>query len=165
MRKAAYSLAVGCKAKVIVEIGVWKGELSQKLLKVPSLKELHLIDPWKQYPGCGNLIALNNFTQVYRWAQGRDNVFVHRMTSEHAASTLDIVADFVFIDGDHAEEAVAIDIECWGPRVARGGILAGDNYEMVGVYNAVNKMLPKHTVLLEEQVSQVWVVRKDKGEL
>ena len=41
------------KNSVGAEIGVWKGSLSQKALKIVRPKEFHLIDPWKFLPEFG----------------------------------------------------------------------------------------------------------------
>lgn len=36
--------------------------------------------------------------------------------------------DFVFIDGDHAEQAVRDDLTAWYPKIKRGGLFAGHDY-------------------------------------
>lgn len=35
------------KASVCAEIGVWKGEFSERIYKITEPKQLHLIDPWE----------------------------------------------------------------------------------------------------------------------
>jgi hypothetical protein len=40
--------------------------------------------------------------------------------------------DFVFIDGDHAKDAVTADIFAWFPKLKPGGLLAGHDYKMTG---------------------------------
>jgi len=57
----------------------------------------------------------------------------------------DASLDFVFIDGDHAYDAVAADIQAWLPKLKIGGVLAGHDYghsSWPGVGMAVNDNLP-----------------------
>eukprot|EP00931_Biecheleriopsis_adriatica_P010600 TRINITY_DN111675_c0_g1_i1.p1 TRINITY_DN111675_c0_g1~~TRINITY_DN111675_c0_g1_i1.p1 ORF type:complete len:452 (-),score=61.71 TRINITY_DN111675_c0_g1_i1:235-1590(-) len=55
--------------------------------------------------------------------------------------------DLVFIDGDHEEDAVHLDLQAWVPRVRSGGIVAGHDYGYLGVIKAVNDYLPKGKTL------------------
>ena len=49
----------------------------------------------------------------------------------------------VFIDADHSEEGCGGDIAAWLPKVAPGGIIAGDDYwAFPGVKAAVDKLVP-----------------------
>lgn len=61
----------------------------------------------------------------------------------------------VFIDADHREEYVAADIAAWLPKVKRGGILAGHDYDEPGVIAAVAK-----AGLKVETMGRCWVHRK-----
>lgn len=50
--------------------------------------------------------------------------------------------DMVFIDAAHDTASVARDIEAWLPKIAKGGILAGDDYPMASVRAAVDARVP-----------------------
>lgn len=63
--------------------------------------------------------------------------------------------DAVFIDADHREEYVSADIAAWLPKVKRGGILAGHDFDEVGVATAVAK-----SGLPVETMGRCWVYRK-----
>jgi predicted O-methyltransferase YrrM len=70
-----------------------------------------------------------------------------RIQSSNAAALLarqGIAADFIFIDGDHAYEAVRSDITNFLPLLAPGGIFAGHDYDenWPGVMRAVDELLP-----------------------
>jgi predicted O-methyltransferase YrrM len=49
----------------------------------------------------------------------------------------DASLDFVMIDGDHSYEACLADIDAWLPKVKKGGVIAGDDYNWSGVKRAV----------------------------
>jgi len=40
--------------------------------------------------------------------------------------------DLVFIDGDHSYEMVKLDIELWLPKIKKGGIMCGHDYNWIG---------------------------------
>jgi hypothetical protein len=72
--------------------------------------------------------------------------------------------DFVFIDGDHAKDAVTADIFAWLPKLKPGGLLAGHDYRMTqqthlaGVTEAVESCWPG-VDLSTPLHPQVWVKR------
>ncbi len=57
--------------------------------------------------------------------------------------------DFCFIDGSHEYEDVKKDILAYLPKVKKGGILAGHDYDRIwqGVINAVDEILGKVEVM------------------
>ena len=145
----------------IAEIGFWKCELSRKIWNVEHVDELHLIDP----------LSLNSVTIVYEnkifkmtmggacdMNQGElDALFdwlvkgapekakFYRMTSEQASKKIkDLSLDFVFIDAVHFYENCKQDIGLWLPKIADGGMIAGDDFSarFEGVARAVKEMLP-----------------------
>lgn len=52
--------------------------------------------------------------------------------------------DFVYIDASHLYADVKNDIEAWLPKVKKGGIISGDDYNSAEVARAVREMLPQH---------------------
>jgi predicted O-methyltransferase YrrM len=68
--------------------------------------------------------------------------FIGKPSVRAAASFEDGVLDFVFIDADHAYEAVKADIGAWLPKVRAGGFITGHDYDRVkfpGVIRAVDE--------------------------
>lgn len=68
--------------------------------------------------------------------------------------------DAVFIDAAHDYESVRADILAWLPKVKSGGIIAGHDYDEVGVFNAVHglrqdRKLPNRV----ETMGRCWYVR------
>lgn len=82
----------------------------------------------------------------------------------------DIRAEFVYLDGDHAYEAVCRDLELWWPVVTDIGILAGHDFHdsQPGVVKAVTEFAVKHgcVVYLTHDTPNSWYIYKtprDRG--
>lgn len=96
-----------------------------------------------------------------------DRARVMRMVSTAACGTFDDQSlDFVFIDGDHTENAVFADLDSWWAKVRPGGVLAGDDYTWDGVEIAVHRFFkdrPETVQILQEagQKHQCFWVRKN----
>lgn len=108
-----------------VEVGVFKGQYSYELLS--------------RWPG--TLIGVDSYNNgtdfhlllnaIHRnrdaITEGRYRIIVHR--SPHAAYLVPDELDFVFLDGDHSHEGIASDIAAWWPKIKRGGLLGGHDFE------------------------------------
>lgn len=137
------------KGAACAEVGVWKGDFSARILEVVKPRKLHLIDPWRAiggdtYEGAryggkldegqAEMDELHDAV-LERFARERRAgvVEVHRLPSVEAAAGLaDGELDFVYVDGDHTYEGVRADLEAYAPKVRPGGLLAGDDYGVVG---------------------------------
>lgn len=115
---------------VCAEIGVWKGDFSSEILnKKPS--QLHLIDPWaEQYENRLYSIPQPEMDAVYNFVKDKFNdnpgVIIHRNYSTKVE--LDVLFDWVYIDGDHNYESVKKDLEFYYKLIKPGGWLCGDDY-------------------------------------
>lgn len=125
---------------VVCEIGVWKGEFSDRILKEKKPKELHLVDPWKFFPqyrtrwyGGAKARSQKDMNKIFKDVKKKfannKNVFIHRTTSEKASRKFkDDYFDFIYIDGNHSYEFVKKDLENYFPKLKKGGVVAGDDY-------------------------------------
>ena len=125
----------------VAEIGVWKGDFSALILREIAPRKLHLIDPWKfygEYPHrrYGGRIARNqdDMDEVFRVVQDRFRdhpaVVIHRETAGTVLPDFDDdYFDWVYVDGNHSYEFVLADLRMCLPKMKRGGIIAGDDYE------------------------------------
>lgn len=70
-------------------------------------------------------------------------------------------AQFVFIDASHKYEQTKADIRLWSRKVQVGSILAGHDYNMDEVGNAVREVIPKSRlqVIETEKGLGVWAVQ------
>lgn len=162
------------EAPVGAEIGVFAGELSQRLLKREDLR-LYLVDSWTaqhapEYAASGDFHAgLSQAKQDYYCRLAKEMVSfagkraqILRQDSREAAQSIpDGSLDFVFIDADHSYEGCRADILAWLPKVKPGGVVSGHDYENTdypkfGVKRAVDELFQE--VELGENFT--WCVRR-----
>jgi len=120
------------------EIGVFRGDFSERILRVAAPRQLFLVDPWKRSEEVASHIWGRETAQekldsmhaaVRARFAARPEVRVERLTSlEFAARLPNQSLDWVYLDGDHREEAVFQDLEAFWPKLRPGGVLAGDDY-------------------------------------
>lgn len=133
------------------ELGVDKGILFSALLE--SCPDLHLtgvdVCPVPHRKQRCEAIA----------AEYADRATLHVMTTESAAELVpDASLDFVFIDADHSEPAVAIDIARWAPKVRTGGWVGGHDYnrKFPGVIAAVDRAYGRRVQTYRGSIWGVW---------
>lgn len=163
---------------VCVEIGVWRGKFSKKLLSRQP-KMLHLVDPWKFFPEYGDRVYgrgqqdQNNqerMDKIYQSVNDKygalENVELHRGTSEEIAPTFaNDYFDFVYIDANHDYEFVKQDLALFFPKTKSGGYIVGDDYNYKrcpngGPKRAVEEMLQEKTVELVSVLNNQFVLKK-----
>lgn len=153
----------------VVELGVFRGLMSEQLLRRHPTLRLWMVDAWQGHaqPGHtrsqGELVA--EAMRRTAFAEGRRTIL--RATSTDAAAQVpDGSFDLVFIDADHAYEAVVEDIELWLPKVRPGGVLGGHDYDDrwtkargYGVVQAVDEAAERHGWDMELGPDTTWYVR------
>jgi hypothetical protein len=158
-----------------VEVGVWKGRMSQQLLSRHPHLRLYLVDLWQ--PGVENVAWMATGSKMAQSPRAEveaaldavvklaeayaPRAFVVREASasaagHHAHGSLDLV----FIDADHSQQAVLADITAWKPKVRPGGWLGGHDYgsaRFPGVKDAVHLVFRREQVQVGE--NNTWWVR------
>lgn len=158
------------RASIGAEIGVHQGDFSEAILEVVAPSRLHLIDPWKHEPSPlyqralyggraehgqdqmdeRHAGVLARFDDEIRAGQ----VVVHRGQSADALAALpDDSLDWVYIDGNHLYEFVALDLELSLRKTRPGGLITGDDYAeggwwQGGVKRAVDELAAAGTAAL-----------------
>jgi len=157
------------------EVGVWKGELSWRLLKALPHTILHLVDPYQvyddKYIGTEQeridrarelaLAAVRPYEEQAIWIP---------MESSLAVETIeDGSLDFVFIDACHSYEFVRQDIRAWYPKVRAGGIVSGHDYNgrgdrrgVFGVKRAVDEWAAEIGIDIHVAPQLVWWTKKEE---
>ena len=123
---------------ICAEVGVWKGEFSEYILReCPS--ELHLIDPWvhQDFPvddpresrvySCGQEEMDRIYNDVVERFKDDNRVRIHKKFSVDIDFP-EYYFDWVYIDGNHSYENVLEDLQHYRPFVKTGGFLCGDDY-------------------------------------
>ncbi len=136
------------KNSLVCEVGVYEGDLSERILKISKPKKLYLVDPWaaittrseKKYNQASQDIRLSNVKEKFKDELSRGQVEIIRKTSDEAATDFPPkFFDFIYIDGDHSYEQVKKDLDTYFTKVKSGGELAGDDYQIPSVKQAVDE--------------------------
>lgn len=158
------------RAGVCAEIGVFKGDFSEAILRVNRPRRLYLIDPW--FPGAADLPQLDadaTYSSVCeRFASeiATGTVVVNREPSATAAGRLaDGTFDWIYIDGDHHYAAVRQDLKLYFPKVKPGGYIVCDDYHFAGnfddgVTRAVDEFVARGTCRKVFKRRSQFVMRK-----
>lgn len=142
-----------------VEIGVFRGEHSEAMLKALASLKLTCIDMWdmhaEQKSDYTKLeIIMNKRLEDIEFSKsikedafqrlsafGKRVEIIQENSVKAAEKFEDESLDFVYIDGDHSEEGCFVDMVAWYPKIANDGYLCGHDYkwEKSGVHKAVEK--------------------------
>lgn len=169
----------GIKKPAGVEVGVFAGDLSKRLLARSDLT-LHMVDSWKEhgqesaYAKSGDFHGALTQEQQDQCLQHTVNVtgfagdrakIIRRGSLSVAKQFEDASLDFVFIDADHTYEAVKADIAAWAPKVKPSGWISGHDYENTeypawGVKKAVDEYANSVGLLIEKGLNFTWFIKK-----
>jgi predicted O-methyltransferase YrrM len=167
--------------KTFVEVGVFLGLsisfLAQKVKSKDGVK-IYGVDLFETWAGQEEIESLYdtkdlsdeerlkklgeykyNFV-VNRLNEVRCNHFVEIIKSDSCAATSlfeNESLDFVFIDGNHRYDYVKKDIEAWLPKIKKGGIISGHDYQAAGVSTAVGETFGDSAKVFKESRS-CWYV-------
>ena len=162
-------------SREVAEIGVWQGELSERILRrCLGVHRLWLVDPWRpvyvtlpdeRWAVCGpgtNSVEMERALSLVRQriAPFVDRVTILRLPSVEAAREIaDGSLDAVLIDALHFENAVMDDIRAWLPKLRPGGLMVGD--DMSDYYPGVKMGVEKVFRDQYRAVGQTWWTTKE----
>ena len=136
-----------------VEIGCWKGKssayMAEKIYNSGKNITFYCVDTWEgtvtedHHQKDAAVIEGKLFDVFRKNMSVFDDMYIPlRMTSLKAADMfMDQWFDFVYIDASHEYQDVKDDINAWLPKVKKGGIIAGDDYNSPQVQQAVHEVL------------------------
>lgn len=130
------------------EIGVSKGDNAEIMLSIFPEAKMYLIDsydlnnPTFQFGGIPTLeergIFIASVKQRFEKYGSRAKLLI--LDSVEASKRFpDDYFDYVYIDAEHDYKSVLRDITAWYPKVKKGGMIAGHDYGVEGVKNAVEE--------------------------
>lgn len=121
-----------------IEIGTCRAESTAYFLeKCPNIDLLTTIDPYKGYQDWNGEITqetVDRFMEVAKknLKQYGKRVKMLREGSVAVAGTFkDESVDFIFVDGDHSYDATLADCEAYYPKLKKGGIFCGHDYQTI----------------------------------
>jgi len=156
-----------------VEIGVYKGEHAESMLKELNIKKLYLIDPYESYAENLNNFPMgekNDLKDIEDEAYAKLIRYNNKIEwiikkSSDAINDIKEKVDFVYIDGNHEYKYVKKDIEDYWKLVKEGGVLGGDDFfngmdnQHDGVINAVIEFATKMNLQLHVEGRDWWMYK------
>jgi len=120
--------------KVGAEIGVYRGEYTEKLCKA-GLK-IFGIDPWLVYKNYQKHPQELPYDKLLRETNEKLKEYDHKIIKKTSMEAIedfeDESLDFVYIDGNHSIRYIVEDIYEWYRKVKKGGVLSGHDYVIRG---------------------------------
>jgi len=121
-----------------VEIGVDQGINAIDILEHwKSVSLLHLIDNYVNSEIYSDHLK-DLKTARKRLKKYEDRISWHIIDSVLASCLFDNASlDFVYIDGNHLYPFVLLDMDAWTPKIKKGGLLCGHDYDKESHYDGI----------------------------
>lgn len=137
-----------------IEIGTCRAESTAYFLdKCVNVDLITTIDPYKGYQDWNGEITqetVDRFMDVAKKNLKKygKRVKMLREESVNAASKFkDESVDFIFVDGDHSYDATLADCEAYYPKLKKGGIFCGHDYQSLeDVKRAIDDFRNKYKI-------------------
>ena len=134
----------------MIEIGSYMGESAMMFATSHLFSKICCIEPFHGYEEFNDIMEYT-WKQVERQFQHNTHPFesiklYQGLSYDLVDSFEDDTFDFVYIDGSHEYESVKRDIQLYLPKLRKGGVIAGHDYnegEWPGVVRAVNETVGK----------------------
>lgn len=153
---------------VLVEVGSYIGESALIFLNSGRVGMLYCVDQWQD--GYDDMDTMSVYLQVAGTKmadaearfdynlRGHSNMLKMKLPSVEAAECFSPGSiDAVYIDACHQYESAKSDLLAWMGKVKSGGIIAGHDWDMVGVHRACLEVLGEPDEVFEDQT---WMYRK-----
>ncbi len=119
--------------KIGVEVGVASGQYSKVISDCNPQMKLYGIDPWASYSDYKDYVKKETFTYLEEEARKRlsrrsNYEFIKEYSVEAMKRFEDNSIDFCYIDANHEDPYITIDIEGWYKKVKSGGIVSGHDF-------------------------------------
>jgi hypothetical protein len=170
------------KKSVGLELGVFKGEYSEQILRIVQPRELHLVDMWwvaygEYYPNWGKYTDFGQLKTRQAYDQVMNIVESHRGGREiivHVGDDLTYLStfpdgyfDWSYVDSSHEYEHTKNELAILKEKTKLGGLITGDdwnpdpNHIHHGVYRAVTEFCATYRweLFLLDNYAQ-WAIRR-----
>ena len=153
-----------------VEIGVCLGVTTEALLKqIPNIKKIYAVDNYPAFVDWnGGDINEERQALMKQYAKDLLTPFGDRVEFCYESSVEfanrfkeEECLDFVFIDGDHSEEASYRDFTNFYPLVKKGGIFAGHDIVLSDVEKSLKRFLGENFSKVITVSNNAWYMIKE----
>ena len=134
---------------VAAEIGVHKGYFAKEMLSIWNGSLYLLIDPWQSTKFASYCVEVEECESIMEEAKSRLSIFgerayfLRKFSIDAARIIADNSLDFVYIDGLHDYYNVMLDMMAWWPKVRKGGVMAGHDFNQIPLFHAVTEFARK----------------------
>jgi hypothetical protein len=117
-----------------VEIGVDKADFSIEFLKNWPGHKFIAIDPWDPSHNYSSFIGqdrrIDKEIATKKLEEYKEHFIIDilQKTSKDASKEVENELDFVYVDGSHFYDMVKEDLYLWWPKIKKGGVLAGHDF-------------------------------------
>lgn len=155
-----------------IEIGVWEGTNSVRLLEQFPNLTLIGIDPFEEYQDWCGYVKSENInsrekvanTVLKKYIDENRFKLIRKFSDKALLELTDQSFDFIYIDGDHSYDWALHDITNYWKLVKTGGILCGHDRSLEGVSRALNQFIIDNNisyVSTEQPQSDSWYIIKE----
>ena len=153
-----------------VEIGTYEGYNAYCMMLNLPIKKLYLVDPYlfyEEYYEDSYKMSQHSFDVIFKNARNllkdyKNKVEFIRLLSHEAKNKIPKALDFVYIDGNHAYEFVMQDIKDYYPKLRKGGVIGGHDFDgnYIGVVRAAIEFTDENNLELYTSEGDWWTVKK-----
>jgi len=113
--------------KTAVELGVFQGDFSAKILEICNPDLLVLVDIWasKKYSESVYRDLMQRFSKEIK---GKRIKICRKLSTDAASDFEDNQFDLVYIDTDHSYEVTLAELKAYSTKVKKEGVIAGHDY-------------------------------------
>lgn len=126
---------------VMLEIGSYAGQSTECFYLSNKFKQIYCIDPWSNYNDPGDFASYTNHlaeSEFDKRIANMENIYKLKAFSYEIHELFqNEFFDLIYIDGCHTYEAVKQDIKLYLPKLKADGVLAGHDFNLPGVNQAV----------------------------
>lgn len=128
------------KGGVAAEVGSYKGDFAEDILRSAAPSKLTLVDRWdfsdSAYASQANFLPETDGDKVFAGVEGRfagaiaaGQVELKRMDSRAAAKAMEPGSfDWIYLDADHVYDAVRSELDTFAALLKPGGLLLGHDF-------------------------------------
>jgi len=149
---------------LFVEVGCWKGRSTIYMADQIRGKKIkfYAVDIWEPFRQEDGILFHSPMEEFLRNIEPVKDLITPIKGSSHDVHSQfeDESIDFLFIDANHDYEYCIKDIQLWYPKVKKGGVIAGHDYQFRGVKQAVDEFFGGRNDLRYYLPTSSWFVDK-----